>query len=121
MTGNLLNFSAKQFKNRTGGKRALVAQPLATLHFDTRYGDTLGDHQTSMATLRTLSFIAVLIIIMASINFINLSTAQSVGRSKEVGIRKVPGSSRRQLIIQVIAVKPPLLYYSLLRLCGWGG
>ncbi len=96
------NFSAKQFKNRTGGKRALVAQPLATLHFDTHYGDTLGDHQTSVATLRTLSFIAVLIIIMASINFINLSTAQSVGRSKEVGIRKVLGSSRGQLIVQVI-------------------
>jgi putative ABC transport system permease protein len=96
------NFSAKQFKNRTSGIRALVAQPLATLHFDTRYGDTLGDHQTSMATLHTLSFIAVLIIIMASINFINLSTAQSVGRSKEVGIRKVLGSSRGQLIIQVI-------------------
>ncbi len=96
------NLSAKQFKNRTNGKRALVPQPLATLHFDTRYGGTLGDHQTSVATLRTLSFIAVLIIIMASINFINLSTAQSVGRSKEVGIRKVLGSSRGQLIIQVI-------------------
>ena len=96
------NFSAGQFKNRTGGKRALVAQPLATLHFDTQYGDTPGDHQTSMATLHTLSFIAVLIIVMASINFINLSTAQSVGRSKEVGIRKVLGSSRGQLIVQVI-------------------
>ena len=97
-------FSNKQFKGRTGsnGKRHLVPQPLATLHFDTRYGDTFGDHVTSMATLRTLSFIAVLIIVMASINFINLSTAQSVGRSKEVGIRKVLGSSRAQLIIQVI-------------------
>jgi predicted permease len=96
------DFSAKQFKDRTNGKRAFVAQPLAAIHFDTRYGDTLGDHQTSMATLHTLSFIAILIIIMASINFINLSTAQSVGRSKEVGIRKVLGSSRWQLIMQVI-------------------
>ncbi len=97
-----VNFSNRQFKNRTGGKRFLVPQPLSTLHFDTRFGDTLGDHLTSMTTLRTLSFIAILIIIMASINFINLSTAQSVGRSKEVGIRKVLGSSRAQLIVQVI-------------------
>jgi len=77
-------------------------QPLADLHFDTRFGDSLGDHMTKIATLRTLSFIAVLIIVMASINFINLSTAQSVGRSKEVGIRKVMGSSRKQLITQIM-------------------
>jgi putative ABC transport system permease protein len=95
-------FSNKQFNNTGHGKKYLTAQPLSTLHFDTRYGNDLGDHMTSMATLRTLSFIAVLIIIMASINFINLSTAQSVGRSKEVGIRKVLGSSRGQLIVQVI-------------------
>jgi len=98
----LIGFSNKQFGNKGHGKKYLVAQPLSELHFDTRFGDTLGDHVTSMATLKTLSFIAVLIIVMASINFINLSTAQSVGRSKEVGIRKVLGSSRGQLIIQVI-------------------
>ncbi|BAU54394.1 ABC transporter permease [Mucilaginibacter gotjawali] len=98
-------FSDKQFdNNKNAGKKYQVAQPLSTLHFDTQLGgSTLGDHVTSMSTLRTLSFIAVLIIIMASINFINLSTAQSVGRSKEVGIRKVLGSSRPQLIIQVIS------------------
>ncbi len=100
----LRNFSESQFDNkkRTGGKRYAVAQPLSAIHFDTRFSDGLGDHITSMATLRTLSFIAILIIIMASINFINLSTAQSVGRSKEVGIRKVLGSSRGQLMMQVI-------------------
>ncbi|MFI5140529.1 MAG: ABC transporter permease, partial [Sphingobacteriales bacterium] len=97
-----LDFSNKQFKNVQVGKKFLVPQALSALHFDTRFGDTLGDHVTGMATLRTLSFIAVLLIIMASINFINLSTAQSVGRSKEVGIRKVLGSSRAQLIVQVI-------------------
>jgi predicted permease len=96
----MLSFSDKQFDNnkRTGAKRYAVAQSLSVLHFDTRFGGTLGDHITSIATLRTLSLIAVLIIVMASINFINLSTAQSVGRSKEVGIRKVLGSSRGQLI-----------------------
>ena len=97
----LERFTIKYYK--TGLKEHLVfAQPLSLMHFDTRLGNTLGDHVTSKATLSTLSFIAVLIIIMASINFINLSTAQSVGRSKEVGIRKVLGSSRKQLIAQVI-------------------
>jgi len=101
----LRTFSDKQFSNnKNTNKSYLLAQPLSTLHFDTQFGgSTLGDHVTSMATLRTLGFIALLIIIMASINFINLSTAQSVGRSKEVGIRKVMGSSRPQLIAQVIS------------------
>lgn len=46
--------------------------------------------------------LALLILVVASINFINLSTARSVGRSKEVGIRKLLGSSRASLIIQFL-------------------
>lgn len=104
VNNQFLSFSDKQFGNKTRAhvKRYAVPQPLADIHFNTVYGNSLGDHTTSMATLRTLSFIAILIIIMASINFINLSTAQSVGRSKEVGIRKVLGSNRGQLIGQVM-------------------
>ena len=62
----MLSFSNKQFDNkkRTVVKRYAIAQPLSELHFDTRFGGTLGDHITSRATLRTLSFIAVLIIVM---------------------------------------------------------
>jgi putative ABC transport system permease protein len=97
----LKTFSAKHFKKGTA-ITTLRPQPLADMHFDKSIGNPLGDHSTSMATLRTLSFIGLLIIVMASINFINLSTAQSVGRSKEVGIRKVLGSTRPQLIFQVI-------------------
>lgn len=100
----LLAFSEKQWNNkkRKSTQKYAVAQPLSDIHFDTRFHASLGDHITSMTTLRTLSLIAVLIIVMASINFINLSTAQSVGRSKEVGIRKVLGSSRGQLVAQVM-------------------
>ncbi len=110
----MLSFSDKQFDNkkRTAKKRFAIAQPLTELHFDTSFGGTLGDHVTSRATLRTLSLIAVLIIIMASINFINLSTAQSVGRSKEVGIRKVLGSSRGQLIGLVMCETTIIVLFS---------
>ncbi|WP_428331292.1 ABC transporter permease [Mucilaginibacter sp.] len=102
-----INAQLKNFNYRHSGDKGRVSriqflQPLSEMHFDTRFGNTIGDHLTTKATLRTLSFIAILIIIMASINFINLSTAQSVSRSKEVGIRKVLGSSRVQLINQVI-------------------
>ena len=102
-----INQQLKAFakKHTTPGRPAVefpFLQPLDEMHFDSRVGNQFGDHLTTKTTLRTLSFIAILIIIMASINFINLSTAQSVGRSKEVGIRKVLGSSRKQLITQVL-------------------
>jgi putative ABC transport system permease protein len=101
INAQLKSFSDKHFTGDGVTKNTLFLQPLSQLHFDTRFNNTLGDHLTSMATLRTLSFIGILIIIMAAINFVNLSTAQSVGRSKEVGIRKVLGSSRKQLIAQI--------------------
>lgn len=50
----------------------------------------------------TFSVVALLILVIASINFINLATARSLNRAKEVSIRKVLGSSRRQLIFQFL-------------------
>ncbi len=93
-------------------RREHILQPLSQMHFDYRYG-SLGDHSTSKTILWTLALIGVLIIIMASINFINLSTAQAIGRSREVGIRKVLGSTRSQLIGQVIGETFLLVLFSI--------
>jgi putative ABC transport system permease protein len=76
-------------------------QPLSDIHFNTQIG-SFGDHISSRTILWTLSLIGIFIIIMACINFINLSTAQSVGRSREVGIRKVLGSNKAQLFRQLL-------------------
>lgn len=81
-------------------KKTIFLHPLKEVHFDTRFGNN-GDHVSSKASLITLSFIGLLVILMACINFINLSTALAVKRSKEVGIRKVMGSSKLQLKAQV--------------------
>lgn len=94
-------------------RREQLLQPLAAMHFDYRYG-TLGDHSSSKTILWTLALIGALIIIMASINFINLSTAQALGRGKEVGIRKVLGSSRGQLAAQVMGETFLLVLFSVM-------
>jgi len=91
----------KKYYKQKDNRKTETLQPFSDIHFDAGYG-TLGDHRADKNVLWTLGFIGVLIIVMASINFINLSTAQAVGRSKEVGIRKVLGSKRGQLVAQVM-------------------
>jgi putative ABC transport system permease protein len=78
-------------------------QPLDELHFNTELG--IFDNSRSVvekSTLQVLIAIALLLLVIASINFINLETAQASRRAKEVGVRKVLGSSRKKLIAQFL-------------------
>ncbi|MFI5193213.1 MAG: ABC transporter permease [Chitinophagales bacterium] len=63
-------------------------------------------------------FIAILILAIACVNFMNLSTARSANRAKEVGIRKVAGSTRRDLILQFLTESVLLSFFSLLIAVG---
>ena len=74
-------------------------QPLADIHFNAVYG-ALGERQAHRPTLVGLLFVAGFLLLLGCINFVNLSTAQSSSRAKEIGIRKTLGSSRGQLIRQ---------------------
>jgi putative ABC transport system permease protein len=76
-------------------------QPLSDLHFNKDYPN-YNDHQAHKPTLYGLLLVAVFLLLLACINFINLSTAQASQRAKEIGIRKTMGSSKRQLIIQFL-------------------
>jgi putative ABC transport system permease protein len=64
------------------------------------------------------SCIAILILLIACVNFMNLSTARSAGRAKEVGIRKVAGSTRGHLITQFLTESVLLSVFSLLLALG---
>jgi putative ABC transport system permease protein len=64
------------------------------------------------------SFIAVLILLIACVNFMNLSTARSANRAKEVGIRKVAGSTKGHLILQFLLESVLLSFFSLLLALG---
>ncbi|MGC4035868.1 MAG: ABC transporter permease [Chitinophagaceae bacterium] len=79
-------------------------QPLTDIHLSTKAGPDNGmtDGSNPMYSY-ILSSIAIFILIIACINFINLTIASSLKRSKEVGIRKVIGSTRRQLMRQFLA------------------
>ncbi len=83
--------------NRTN--QAFVTQPLSELHFDNRFGN-FNYHSVSHQELVALSTVAILLILTACVNFVNLTTAEAIKRSKEVGIRKALGSTRGQLFRQ---------------------
>jgi len=52
--------------------------------------------------VRILSLIAIFILVIACINFLNLSTAQSAGRAREIGVRKVAGANKRNIVLQFL-------------------
>jgi len=83
-------------------KVSISLQPLSDIHFNNDYKAGYG-RPVHLPTLYGLMAIAVFILLIAMINFINLSTAQSLQRAKEIGVRKVLGSSRRNLILQFLS------------------
>ena len=79
-------------------------QPLNDIHLRSGHllYQTYNRNQGDIQTVYLFSAIAVLVLLIASINFMNLSTARSARRAKEVGLRKVVGSARKHLIYQFV-------------------
>jgi len=81
--------------------RTLSLQALSDIHFNAEFGDNFS-RQVHLPTLYALLGIAVFLLLIAAINFVNLATAQSITRVKEIGVRKVLGSNRKSLITQFL-------------------
>src|SRR5450755_3406980 len=97
---SLKTFS-KKHKPSEYAKDGYILQPLKELHFDDRFGNYNG-HTFSHSLITALSLIGIFLIVIACVNFVNLATAQALNRSKEVGVRKVLGSNRKQLAMQFL-------------------
>ena len=79
----------------------MYLQPMADIHLHSRLDYEL-EPNGNYSYIVTLSVIAVFLLVIASINFMNLSTATAGSRSREIGIRKVTGADRTRLFIQFI-------------------
>lgn len=84
-----------------------IMLPLNDVHFDGRFAGVI---QRSLLT--TLGMIGLLLIIIACVNFINMATAQSFRRAKEIGTRKVLGSSPLAIFIQFISETSYIVFFA---------
>ena len=98
---SLLNqFTEKHIRPVNPGYE-LSLQPLKEIHYDSRYGNFTG-RTFSKDLILALQLIGLFLLIIACVNFINLTTAHAVNRAREVGVRKVLGGNRKQLVIQFL-------------------
>jgi len=95
----LIREQAGELMDYFGVEIFLKLQPLYDIHLTSHFMQEL-EANGNLETLNHLIIIAIFIMIMAWVNYVNLSTAQALNRAREVGIRKVIGASRGQLIIQ---------------------
>ena len=97
------DFIKKYYKPEEAARQRYSLQPLSDIHFNTEYTENPGSASTSSTMLIVLGSIGIFILVIACVNFINLSTALSVRKSKEVGVRKTLGAQQGQLAIQYIS------------------
>ena len=90
-----------KFYRENGFKMDLIMKPLNGIYFEGENPFDDVKHGSKKMVYIFMS-IAVLILVIACINFMNLATARATDRSKEVGLRKVLGAARRQLTLQFI-------------------
>jgi putative ABC transport system permease protein len=97
----ILGLSIDDFRN-AGNDFSYVMEPLKDIHLKGAVQYNL-EPNGSVTTVYIFGVIAILILIIAIINYVNLATAKSAGRAKEVGVRKVAGANKSGLISQFIA------------------
>lgn len=105
-----LKMSMTSFE-KSGSYFRLNLTPLTDIHLHSHRTGELGTNGT-IEYVYIFSAIALFILIIACVNFMNLSTARSANRAREVGVRKVLGSSRTYLVIQFLAESTLITFVS---------
>jgi putative ABC transport system permease protein len=96
-----LGVSLEEWRKTGTGDYAYYMQPMTDIHLNSKVDGGM-EPAGDMAYVYLLSVVSVFIMIIACINFMNLSTARSTGRAKEVGIRKTVGTQKGKLVLQFL-------------------
>lgn len=108
----LPGFIQKYFYDAEKDNVSLYLQPLTDIHLRSKLDYELAPNN-SINSVYILSAIALFLLVIAIINYMNLATATSAGRTREIGIKKVAGASRLQLVLQYIGESVILSFLAL--------
>ena len=97
-----MGISFDEFLTRSGMKISYGLQPLTDIHLRSRGGIGEFEPNSDIKYITLFTAVSLFILVLAAINFVNLATARSSGRAKEIGLRKVLGSFRRDIIGQFL-------------------
>lgn len=111
----LKDFVAKYYDEED--EEVYLLQPMSELHFSENHAN-YSYSSVSRNQILVMILIGIFLMLTACINFVNLSTAIAIKRSKEVGVRKVLGSTRKQLVFQFLAESFGLILLSVILALG---
>jgi putative ABC transport system permease protein len=107
-----MGMSLSQFRTK-GNELGFTLQPLTAIHLHSHSNFEL-EPSGNIMYIYVFTAVGIFMLFIACINFINLSTANASKRAKEIGIRKVVGSERKQLVIQFLFESAVLVGITLL-------
>lgn len=113
VTAQLPAFIKRYFPKEDASSIELKLQPLSDIHFNADYPDAFS-RKAHLPTLYALMGIAFFILLIASVNYINLSTALSMERAREIGVRKVLGSTRATLVLRFFGETVIITFFAVL-------
>jgi putative ABC transport system permease protein len=101
LEAQLADFHLRQYADFKDQKITLYMQPLTDIHLNSHHDYEMHPNG-KISYIRILGTIGFFVLILACINFMNLATASSSGRGREIGMKKVAGARRRQLRVQFL-------------------
>ncbi len=113
----LPEFAIRHRGEDSGAEHPPLLEPISDLHLYSQATGALGE-TGSLDAVRTFTFIALAVLLLAAINFVNLTTARAQSRAQEVGVRKAVGAGRDELIVRFLAESVVLSLVALVLACG---